>query len=121
MTVSEELLTICSVEELEKLEDVVSASELDSMTSEEEDSSKTSLRELDELEYVIPAGACPGLCSGKLEFPVTIEELLAGISGSCCSGISALDDESEEHAVSTAATAAPKKITPSLVFVNRMF
>lgn len=117
--VSEELLIICSAEELEKLEDVVPVSELDSIILEEDDSSKTSLRELE--EYAIPAGACPGLCSGKLEFPVAIEELLAGISGSCCSGISALDDESEEHAVSTAATAAPEKITPSLVFVNSMF
>lgn len=90
--VSEELLIICSAEELEKLEDVVPVSELDSIILEEDDS-----------------------------FPVAIEELLAGISGSCCSGISALDDESEEHAVSTAATAAPEKITPSLVFVNCMF
>lgn len=90
--VSEELLIICSAEELEKLEDVVPVSELDSIILEEDDS-----------------------------FPVAIEELLAGISGSCCSGISALDDESEEHAVSTAATAAPEKITPSLVFVNSMF
>jgi len=90
--VSEELLVICSAEELEKLEDVVPVSELDSIILEEDDS-----------------------------FPVAIEELLAGISGSCCSGISALDDESEEHAVSTAATAAPEKITPSLVFVNCMF
>ena len=90
--VSEELLIICSAEELEKLEDVVPVSELDSIILEEDDS-----------------------------FPVAIGELLAGISGSCCSGISALDDESEEHAVSTAATAAPEKITPSLVFVNRMF
>ena len=90
--VSEELLIICSAEELEKLEDVVPVSELDSIILEEDDS-----------------------------FPVAIEELLAGISGSCCSGISALDDESEEHAVSTAATAAPEKITPSLAFVNRMF
>ena len=57
--VSEELLIICSAEELEKIEDVVPVSEL--------------------------------------------------------------DDESEEHAVSTAATAAPEKITPSLVFVNSMF
>ena len=90
--VSEELLIICSAEELEKLEDVVPVSELDSIILEEDDS-----------------------------FPVAIEKLLAGISGSCCSGISALDDESEEHAVSTAATAAPEKITPSLVFVNCMF
>lgn len=90
--VSEELLIICSAEELEKLEDVVPVSELDSIILEEDDS-----------------------------FPVVIEELLAGISGSCCSGISALDDESEEHAVSTAATAAPEKNTPSLVFVNSMF
>ena len=90
--VSEELLIICSAEELEKLEDVVPVSELDSIILEEDDS-----------------------------FPVAIEELLAGISGSCCSGISALDDESEEHAVSMAATAAPEKITPSLVFVNSMF
>lgn len=90
--VSEELLIICSAEELEKLEDVVPVSELDSIILEEDDS-----------------------------FPVAIEELLVGISGSCCSGISALDDESEEHAVSTAATAAPEKITPSLVFVNCMF
>ena len=90
--VSEELLIICSAEELEKLEDVVPVSELDSIILEEDDS-----------------------------FPVAIGELLAGISGSCCSGISALDDESEEHAVSTAATAAPEKITPSLVFVNCMF
>ena len=90
--VSEELLIICFAEELEKLEDVVPVSELDSIILEEDDS-----------------------------FPVAIEELLAGISGSCCSGISALDDESEEHAVSTAATAAPEKITPSLVFVNCMF
>lgn len=90
--VSEELLIICSAEELEKLEDVVPVSELDSIILEEDDS-----------------------------FPVAIEELLAGISGSCCSEISALDDESEEHAVSTAATAAPEKITPSLVFVNSMF
>lgn len=90
--VSEELLIICSAEELEKLEDVVPVSELDSIILEEDDS-----------------------------FPVAIEELLAGISGSCCSGISALDEESEEHAVSTAATAAPEKITPSLVFVNCMF
>lgn len=90
--VSEELLIICSAEELEKLEDVVPVSELDSIILEEDDS-----------------------------FPVAIEELLAGISGFCCSGISALDDESEEHAVSTAATAAPEKITPSLVFVNCMF
>ena len=90
--VSEELLIICSAEELEKLEDVVPVSELDSIILEEDDS-----------------------------FPVAIEELLAGISGSCCSGISELDDESEEHAVSTAATAAPEKITPSLVFVNCMF
>lgn len=90
--VSEELLIICSAEELEKLEDVVPVSELDSIILEEDDS-----------------------------FPVAIGELLAGISGSCCSGISALDDESEEHAVSTAATAAPEKITPSLVFVNSMF
>ncbi len=109
--VSEELLIICSAEELEKLEDIVPVSELDSIILEEDDSSKTSLRELE--EYAIPAS--------ELEFPVAIEELLAGISGSCCSGISALDDESEEHAVSTAATAAPEKITPSLVFVNRMF
>ena len=65
--VSEELLIICSAEELEKLEDVVPVSELDSIILEEDDS-----------------------------FPVAIEELLAGISGSCCSGISALDDESEE-------------------------
>ena len=90
--VSEELLIICFAEELEKLEDVVPVSELDSIILEEDDS-----------------------------FPVAIEELLARISGSCCSGISALDDESEEHAVSTAATAAPEKITPSLVFVNCMF
>lgn len=90
--VSEELLIICSAEELEKLEDVVPVSELDSIILEEDDS-----------------------------FPVAIGELLAGISGSCCSGISALDDESEEHAVSTAATAAPEKNTPSLVFVNCMF
>ena len=90
--VSEELLIICFAEELEKLEDVVPVSELDSIILEEDDS-----------------------------FPVAIEELLAGISGSCCSGISALDDESEEHAVSTAASAAPEKITPSLVFVNCMF
>ena len=90
--VSEELLIICSAEELEKLEDVVPVSELDSIILEEDDS-----------------------------FPVAIEELLVGISGSCCSGISALDDESEEHAVSTAATAAPEKNTPSLVFVNSMF
>ena len=90
--VSEELLIICSAEELKKLEDVVPVSELDSIILEEDDS-----------------------------FPVAIEELLAGISGSCCSGISALDDESEEHAVSMAATAAPEKITPSLVFVNSMF
>ena len=90
--VSEELLIICSAEELEKLEDVVPVSELDSIILEEDDS-----------------------------FPVAIGKLLARISGSCCSGISALDDESEEHAVSTAATAAPEKITPSLVFVNCMF
>lgn len=90
--VSEELLIICSAEELEKLEDVVPVSELDSIILEEDDS-----------------------------FPVAIGKLLAGISGSCCSGISALDDESEEHAVSTAATATPEKITPSLVFVNCMF
>lgn len=90
--VSEELLIICSAEELEKLEDVVPVSKLDSIILEEDDS-----------------------------FPVAIGELLAGISGSCCSGISALDDESEEHAVSMAATAAPEKITPSLVFVNCMF
>ena len=90
--VSEELLIICSAEELEKLEDVVPVSELDSIILEEDDS-----------------------------FPVAIEELLAGISGSCCSEISALDDESEVHAVSTAATAAPEKITSRLVFVNRMF
>ena len=109
--VSEELLIICSAEELEKLEDVVPVSKLDSIILEEDDSSKTSLRELE--EYAIPAP--------ELEFPVAIEELLVGISGSCCSGISALDDESEEHAVSTAATAAPEKITPSLVFMNCMF
>ena len=99
---SDELLTIGSSALLSgksvELEDVFPASELESMAPEDDETSKASLREL---EYVAPSS------------------LLAG-AGSHCSGMSTLEDESEEHAVS-AATAAPVKNTPSLVFVNRMF
>jgi hypothetical protein len=70
------------------------------------------VRELDELENIVSAS--------ELEIPVAIEELLLEISGFDCSGTSTLDEESEEHAVS-AATAAPVKNAPSLVFVNCMF
>jgi len=91
---SDELFAIGSAE----LDEAFSASEPEFMTSEEDDASRVSLREL---EYVAPSS------------------LLAG-AGSHCSGMSTLEDESEEHAVS-AATAAPVKNTPSLVFVNRMF
>jgi hypothetical protein len=70
------------------------------------------VRELDELENIVSAS--------ELEIPVAIEELLSEISGFDCSGTSTLYEESEEHAVS-AATAAPVKNAPSLVFVNCMF
>ena len=103
--ISDELQAIWSAE----LEDIFSAEFTESTTSEDEDLSKTSLREL---EDVIPVS--------ELESPVAIEELLSNISGSHCSENSTLEDESEEHAESAAATAAPKKYLKALDAIGRI-
>jgi hypothetical protein len=102
---SDELLAIWSAE----LEDVFSVEVPESTTSEDEDSSKTSLRELEE---VVPVS--------ELESPVAIEELLSDISGFSCSETSTLEDESEEHAESAAATAVPKKYLKALDAIGRI-